>query len=219
MRDFSGKKLSGSFTLGERLARLRQESNFSLEEIEEKLGIQKKYLEALEKSEYDRLPGEVYIIGFLKKYAEFLQVNPEMVTSLYYKEHPILASVKKKEQPSQAKPSLITPFSIRYAIIIIIAIGLLLYLGLQIKSIFAPPDLSIESPPDNLITNQSTVTVSGKTEPEAEITINGQLVLADLNGHFSKTVDLQEGVNTIKVSVTKEKSQSQTATRQILYKK
>lgn len=219
MRDFSGKKIIGSFTLGERLARLRQEGGFSVEEIEKKLGIQKNYLVALEKSKYQKLPGEVYTINFLKKYAQFLQVNPEMVLSLYRQEHQIFSLVKKEKKPTKAVRSIITPLSIRYAIIIIITIGLLLYLGLQIKTIFAPPNLTIDSPPDNLVTNQSSIKVSGKTEPEVQITINGQPVLADLNGNFSKTVDLQEGVNTIKIAVSKEKSQTRIITRQILYKK
>lgn len=39
------------------------------------------------------------------------------------------------------------------------------------------------------------VTIKGKTEPEARVTVNGRLVFAGLDGTFSTTYSLQEGEN------------------------
>ena len=219
MKDFSGKRVIGSTTLGERLARMRQEANVSLEQIEEELGIQKKYIEFLERGEYNRLPGEIYTKSFLKKYAEYMQVNPDMVLGLYQKESNIVTRVKKPRKSEEMPKSIITPKTIRNSVIMVIVVAILIYLGLQIKMIFVPPELILESPPDNLTTNQAEVIVAGQTEAEAIIVINGQTVLADPAGHFEKTVDLQEGVNTITIVVSKERSQERVVTRQILYKK
>jgi len=218
MIKFNDKKVFGSTTLGERLARLRQENKYSLEEVANHLGIEVCYLEFLEKGQYQQLPGEVYIKSFLKKYAEFLEVNSQMVMNLYAKERQIVAQVKKSPSPNSSTKDVITPKRIRFGLIIIIVIACLIYLGWQIKMIFAPPGLTISSPPDNLITNQASITVEGQTEPEASITINDQAVLANPEGNFSKQIDLQKGINTITISVSKERSQTKMITRQVLYK-
>lgn len=218
MTKFNGKEVFGSITLGERLSRLRQENKYSLEEVADHLGIEVHYLESLEKGQYQQLPGEVYIKSFLKKYADFLQVNRQMVMNLYAKERQIVAQVQKSPSPDSVTKDVITPKRIRYSLIALVVIACLIYLGFQIKMIFAPPSLIISSPSDNLITNQASITVEGQTEPEASITINDQAVLADPEGNFSKSIDLQEGVNTITISVSKERSQAEVITRQVLYK-
>jgi len=219
MAEFKGNRTVGSATLGERFARLRQEEGYSLKQIEEKLGIQAKYIVALEDGQYNLLPGEIYIKSFLKKYAEFLKVNPDMVLSLYDRESKIVNQLKKQVSSNKEVRAIITPKTIRYAIIIIIVIAILIYLAFQIKMIFVPPKLTLDFPPENYITDQSTITFSGSTEPEAQMEINGQEVMVDPDGNYSQQVDLQEGVNSIRISVSKERSQPTVLARQILYKK
>ena len=70
-------------------------------------------------------------------------------------------------------------------------------------AILTPPRLLVEEPVSNLVTNQSFVEVAGMVEPESNLEINGTQVLADLQGRFSETVDLQPGVNIIEVVAEK----------------
>ncbi len=219
MRDFSGKRIIGSATLGERLARLRQEERYTLEQMASQLNIQPSYLEALEAGQYQKLPGEVYIKSFLKRYAEYLQVNSEMVLRIYEKEKQIIDKTQPVDNSVKLPESIITPKKIRYGIIGLVVVAILIYLSWQIQMIFVPPGLFLDSPEDNLTTSQSTVIVAGSTDKEANLEINGQAVLVDSDGRFSKIVDLQEGVNIIRISVAKERSQKTVIERKILYKK
>lgn len=72
-----------------------------------------------------------------------------------------------------------------------------------------PPTLSITAPADKLITNKSTVTVTGKTDDATSkpvtVTINGTAVTVEADGTFSKDVTLVNGSNTITI-IAKDKA-------------
>src|SRR5690606_30954623 len=77
--------------LGEKLRRLREGVGVSIEQLAAMTGIAPRHLEAIESSEYQKLPGEVYIKGFLRSYAEALHIQPERVQQLYEKERQTIA--------------------------------------------------------------------------------------------------------------------------------
>ena len=61
--------------------------------------------------------------------------------------------------------------------------------------------LTLTSPEDESLTSQNSVTVSGKTFPNASVAITSesgeQIITADSSGNFSSSVDLDGGYNTI----------------------
>jgi len=79
-------------SLGEKLKTVREERGWSYDYISREINISAKYLEALEKEDFSGFPGEPYVLGFLKNYAEFLDLNPEELLSLY-------RSLRIQEQP------------------------------------------------------------------------------------------------------------------------
>lgn len=72
--------------IGDLLKKLRTSKGLHLREVEESLHIRRSYLEAIEESEYEKIPNEVYARGFLKNYARFLGVNPEAALERFQKE-------------------------------------------------------------------------------------------------------------------------------------
>jgi len=62
-----------------------------------------------------------------------------------------------------------------------------------------PPSLVIAVPE---VTNQSPLTVTGKTEPDVLLTVDGQTVPVGANGIFTTTVALVDGLNIITASAT-----------------
>lgn len=67
------------------------------------------------------------------------------------------------------------------------------------------PFLEIEEPSDGKVIElekNRTLTIKGKTEPDARLLINDRLVLADKEGNFSSNYYLSEGKNTLKFVVT-----------------
>lgn len=65
--------------LGDWLRDEREKQGYTLEDVEEETKIRKLYLEALEKEEYDVLPPRVYAVGFVKRYAKFLNLDERIV--------------------------------------------------------------------------------------------------------------------------------------------
>lgn len=65
--------------LGERLRQAREAKGLTFEQIEEATKIRRRYLQALEDEDYGQFPGEVYIRGFLRNYAQVLGLDPEEI--------------------------------------------------------------------------------------------------------------------------------------------
>jgi parallel beta-helix repeat protein len=65
------------------------------------------------------------------------------------------------------------------------------------------PVIQLDSPADHFLVNTTTMNVSGVlSEPEANLTIDGKVVAAGLDGRFSIVLELTEGRNTIELKVT-----------------
>lgn len=75
-------------SLGNLLRRTREERNIDLDEAVRVTRIRRHSLEALENEEWDKLPPQVFVKGFLRSYAEFLGLDKEMVLNSYLKTSP-----------------------------------------------------------------------------------------------------------------------------------
>jgi cytoskeletal protein RodZ len=89
------------FEIGNSLreARLRQGADFP--EIEQGTKIRAKYLRALEDEQFDVLPAQTYVKGFLRSYAEFLGLDGQ----LYVDEYNSRFVVGEEEQPTRPRRS------------------------------------------------------------------------------------------------------------------
>jgi len=63
--------------LGARLREARESQGLSLQQVEEVTRIRLAFLEALEEERFDDLPGDVYAMGFIRNYAQFLNLDPQ----------------------------------------------------------------------------------------------------------------------------------------------
>jgi len=70
-------------TLGETLSAARNEKEITLNKAANETNISQSYLEALEVEDFSAFPGEAYLMGFLKIYAEYLELEKTEVVSLY----------------------------------------------------------------------------------------------------------------------------------------
>lgn len=65
--------------VGEILRRARMQHGISIADAETHLHIRAQHLMALEQSDFDALPGQVYVVGFIRTYAEFLGLDGSRV--------------------------------------------------------------------------------------------------------------------------------------------
>jgi cytoskeletal protein RodZ len=219
MNIFTPKKLPLEETIGEKMRQARHIKNLKVEDIARKIGIRPEYLIALEEERFDRLPAGLYGKNFLKEYAAFLKLDHKEIlknlndrTNYNEPTDPFSQKIVKKSK------FIIFPKIIRNTLIALAVLICFLYLIFYFKKIIFPPFLEITRPEKNLLTADSYMTITGSTEPEAEVKINQETVLNNNNGRFSQTVNLKKGLNNIIITAKKKYSRENTVTRQILVK-
>lgn len=72
--------------MGDILRKERERQNLSMKDVEEEISIRALYIAAIEEGKYETVPGEVYLKGFIKTYANFLQLDGAELLKLYYEE-------------------------------------------------------------------------------------------------------------------------------------
>ena len=70
-------------SIGRKLKETRERNNYTLEQVARDTHISRNYIAALEAEDFASLPGEPYVYGFLRNYAEYLSLNPDELVSLY----------------------------------------------------------------------------------------------------------------------------------------
>lgn len=88
--------------IGEYLKQRRCEKNITLEEVASQTGIREQYLTALESGDFEKIPGDVFIKGFIRNYGNFLEDNGNDLVEAYTKG---LATPEALHEPLKAAPS------------------------------------------------------------------------------------------------------------------
>src|SRR3989339_326367 len=209
MAAFTQKKLASGKSLPEVIKTARQKKNLSVEELALKVQISANYLGKLEAGDYHLLPGEIYVKQFIKKLAKFFNLNERGLLKIYSHDlqaQPPLIKLKDATGRQPSRDGWLSPKTVQLFFILILITGFVSYFPGKIKNIFPPPLLEIYSPAGSTITKETTIKITGKTEPETAIKINQQEILTEPDGNFSELVDLTIGVNTFKISASKKHS-------------
>ncbi|MGI6684796.1 MAG: helix-turn-helix domain-containing protein [Bacillota bacterium] len=143
--------------IGEELRLRRESKGLSLREVEDATKIRMKYLIALEANDFEALPGKVYVIGFLRTYARFLEMNDEelvnRVKSLSYIANDDDDELVEKTRIATRKSSLF---------IIVVIILALITAGIGFALLHDRDD----TPPNNVITETQTPQEEEKQEEQ-----------------------------------------------------
>ncbi|MFA7171190.1 MAG: helix-turn-helix domain-containing protein [Candidatus Paceibacterota bacterium] len=227
-RKFQIKNIAETFTAGDCLRRKREDRNLSLDEISRKLGIKYEYLESLEKSDYRSLPPQVYVRGFIKSYANFLDIDGGQLIKIYSREMSFFLKDEHSEGGEMTKSNkrrfsdyvTITPRILTFAASLFIIFVLGYYFVHQINSFNSKPYLFIEKPmSDSMVTKEKDLWLSGKTEDDAILEINGQIVTVGSDGGFMEKITLSEGRNSLIVEAKNRFNKSERREINIVYEK
>ncbi len=129
--------------LGDKLRKARESKGYSLREVSEKTHMSPKFLEALEEEDFSSFSSETYILGFLRNYAEFLNLDPEEIIKEYKGLRLQNSASPLEELTNISKPTLQIPQNLlKYFILALIFIGIV-YLSYKIYDfIFLPTTVS-----------------------------------------------------------------------------
>jgi len=220
MTEFQKKEIIGSETLGEKLKNAREEQGYTLEQVANQTRIKASNIQYLETGQYNKLPGLLFIENYLKTYTNFLQLSWPRVKKMYDQER---IMYKEPEKPGKSarhiKRALNVPKLVYGLLIAMVVMIIFAYLGFEISNIVEPPMLEVYNVPDNMITEDRSVSILGQTDPEANVFINGQMISVDPSGNFQEVVSLQEGINTMTISAKKKHSKELIIVKQIKVQK
>lgn len=204
--------------LGNKLKEIRKHKNIPLELAAQKLNISLRYLQAIEEDRFDYLPAGLYGKNYIRDYAKLLGL-PISETRKWLNKNfdPINENSDPFSNKVLSRRSFIAfPRMIRNLILLILFSACLLYLAFYFKKIVFPPKLEIFQPDKNLKMTDNSLKIIGKTEAEAEISINGETVLNNNNGNFTAEIKLKKGINNILIKAKKKYSGENSVLRQIL---
>lgn len=116
--------------VGEQLRQARLRQGIDLKEAENATKIRSKYLEALENEEFNVLPGRIYVIGFLRTYAKFLNIDSEkLVENLKstIPDHEAVADQNPVSVINVSKPGRNKTVKLLWLLILFIIIGIAIF--------------------------------------------------------------------------------------------
>jgi cytoskeleton protein RodZ len=134
---------------GLQLAAARQSCNLSVADVAHQLKLSPAQVEAMEAGEYQRLPGAVFVRGFIRNYARLVKLDPE----------PLVAQAEQRlPAPPPAVPELASPADIpfpsgrefrwqKYALGALLIVAALVAFEFYGSSSDTTPDVTVKSRP------------------------------------------------------------------------
>jgi hypothetical protein len=84
------------------------------------------------------------------------------------------------------------------AILIVFLIGYFLF---EARFLILGPQITIDSPRDGEVVNDRVVTITGRAQNAAWVSLNGRQIFTDEEGHWSEKLIVSEGLSIMTVSV------------------
>jgi cytoskeletal protein RodZ len=133
-------------SLGDKLRTAREEKGYAYDQVSRETNIAARYIEALEKEDFAKFPGEPYLLGFLRNYGDYLGLDVPELLSLY-------RSLRIQEQPVPVEQLLRSPSqapriirNILIALLIIAAAGGGVYFFLNLPRDKVPVVVEVRAP-------------------------------------------------------------------------
>jgi len=185
-------------TVGEILKKERIGQGQTLSQIEKEIKIRQKYLQAIENNNWDFFSSKIYIVGIIKNYAEYLNIDPAKAIAFFYRDYEKKEDIRFKRKIASRY---LTPATkkIFYSILVLIFGVFFVYFGFQLRAYFSPPKIIITSPKNNIFKKGDSVTIVGKTDKDAVITVSSERIFQNKDGIFKFNYPLNLGKNIVTI--------------------
>jgi len=189
---------------GQRLYEARIKKGLTIEEVAKATKIRSRFIKAIEKGEYKKLPSPAYTQGFVKNYISFLELPQTELIALFRREYDEREFVNVLPE-SFTKAEEIPLHRITFQQTLLVTIGILLilfgYILFQYRYAFLDPSLNIQSPKENAILHTQIIDITGTTQPNNTVTVNNYPVFVNDSGRFRKQITVFSGKSTIIIRV------------------
>jgi len=187
-------------SVGKLLKDAREKKNLSLHDVEKRIKVREQFVQALEEDKWGSFTSRIYIIGLLKNYARFLELDERKILAFFRREYERIEEIKFKEKVSNSYLSSDSKKTIviGFIFIFILLVG---YFSYQLFQYLKPPFVQIISPLNDTFKRESTIKIVGKTEKESEITIMGERIYQNREGVFEYIMPLRQNENILSIEV------------------
>lgn len=213
-------------SIGQTLKAARLKKNFTIEDIHKFIKVHPKYIKAMENNDYSIFDGKVHSKGFLKIYAEFLELDLEELLALWRREYE--ASFDERSHQKDGKLAklrslepdklVITPSFLIISVVVLMLIVFFSYLFVQYRQYTDAPSLEIYYPDDNIVVQDDVLDLTGKVDLDSEVFINNQKLLTNPDGSFLTSIKLREGINTISIKSVNQLNKETEVIRNIIFR-
>lgn len=205
-------------TVGEILSEKRKLLGLSLEEVEKETKIRRKYLEALENNDFSLITESTIVKGFIRNYAQALGLSAENTLAVFRRDF------QENEKGQIIPRGMVEPLDKKRfywtpKITLIVAVAFLLgvfvfffvreYLGFS-----SAPPIEVFSPKEEQVFKEK-IEVSGRTDKDASVKIDGSLIFVSGDGSFKEEVILPKGENIIVIESTNRQGKKRVITRKV----
>lgn len=186
----------------QKLQEARLNKNLTLEEVSKATKIKAEFLMSIEKGEFHKLPSRTYAHGFVRNYIDFLGLPKKETLALFRREFnaeqdfKVLPEGLSRPSDFSVKRSHIGQSMFFIITILLIVVGYILF---QYRFAFINPPLEIFTPKEGAIVPFSTITVTGKTDPNATVFVESSSASVDTEGKFTKKIDALSPKSTIRI--------------------
>lgn len=98
---------------GELLRKAREDKNLNVDKISREISIESRYLTGLEEEDNAVFPGEAYMLGFLRNYSNYLELDTDYILKLYnnkkIQESPVPEGLIVKQKPVKLILAIVIP--------------------------------------------------------------------------------------------------------------
>ncbi|MBI2633933.1 MAG: helix-turn-helix domain-containing protein [Parcubacteria group bacterium] len=208
-----------SQTLGSLLRGVRERQGVSQVAFSGRTRIPLHHVKALEEDSFEYLPAEVYVQGMVQKYRKYFGIDEEALKR-------VSQTLPKKEMSGRGDflptnrfaSSRLKIFSLRLEWYPFLLLGVLgfFYLVTQTRGFMLPPKLTLENLPENFVSSNSTVRITGFSQGAKKVFLNGQELRLE-NGRFFTDFSLVRGLNNIEIRAENYLGKETRVTRYVLY--
>lgn len=188
---------------GELLKNARKKKRITTNRASNDLLIKREHLEALENEDWNALPENAYVLGYIKTYSQYLGLDKDYVLAIYRREFDERKISPKTKTYEKKRRFFVTPARLVNLIFMGSAMVFVLYIIIIYSQVLSSPKLDIYTPEDDLTTSTPIIKITGKVEEASTVSLNGQFIPVDEYGNFSYEFMLKEGKNDLEVIASK----------------
>lgn len=211
MTGFQAKRLDDR-TIGESLRAARLGRGESIEDVERLTTVGKKFVTALEANDLKTLPEPVYAKKFVKALAKHYGLDQETAAESLLREMAVATEAPAAGRPVnfiEGRRLAAQPILFKSVALGVLFLGIIGYFAYSVQSILKPPGVTLYSPHDDQVFPNGRVVLDGLTEPEVDLSVNGEAVLIEADGSFKDVLNLPPGVSHLRLAAKKKHSRVQ----------